>query len=218
MYKYINSDYVEYISKLDELSINLILCKPYHKIKSRSIMDYIDYNLLFKELNRVLKDNGYLFLFNPFSDYLINTLKYFDPYFEYIIIKKEDNNKLVSKLRPIKVHDIILVLIKKNLSQRTVKRTFNKDDHKSIHTVIYDNKNNTCNSYLNSNRSKIIEEIIKIHTKEEDTILDVFSNDSISLIKAYELNRNCISIENNKNKYDNAIKNIINRSILIDKD
>jgi len=218
MYKYINSDYVEYISKLDELSINLILCKPYHKIKSRSIIDYIDYNLLFKELNRVLKDNGYLFLFNPFSDYLINTLKYFDPYFEYIIIKKEDNNKLVSKLRPVKVHDIILVLIKKNLSQRTVKRTFNKDDHKSIHTVIYDNKTNTCNSYLNSNRSKIIEEIIKIHTKEEDTILDVFSNDSISLIKAYELNRNCISIENNKNKYDNAIKNIINRSILIDKD
>lgn len=218
MYKYINSDYVEYISKLDEVSINLILCKPYHKIKSRSIMDYIDYNLLFKELNRVLKDNGYLFLFNPFSDYLINTLKYFDPYFEYIIIKKEDNNKLVSKLRPVKVHDIILVLIKKNLSQRTVKRTFNKDDHKSIHTVIYDSKNNTCNSYLNSNRSKIIEEIIKIHTKEEDTILDVFSNDSISLIKAYELNRNCISIENNKNKYDNAIKNIINRSILIDKD
>jgi site-specific DNA-methyltransferase (adenine-specific) len=58
----------------------------------------------------------------------------------------------------------------------------------------------------------MLERIIKLHTKENDIILDCFGGSMSTAIACYNTKRQIVSCELDKNYYDKAIKRITNHT------
>jgi site-specific DNA-methyltransferase (adenine-specific) len=128
--------------QIDTGSVDMIFCDlPYGTTKCKWDI-IIDFELLWEQYNRIIKDNGCIALFaqSPFDKVLgcsnLNMLKY-----EWIWEKTQATGHLNAKKMPMKAHENILIFYKKPTSYNPQKTK----GHAPIHsyTKYVDTQNNT---------------------------------------------------------------------------
>ncbi len=115
--KIYNQDCLEGMKYIDDKSINLILCDlPYGTASKNKNIKWdivIDFNLLWEQYKRIIKDDGNIVLTGsqPFTSMLImSNLEWFR--YELIWEKSKSTQFLTAKLMPMKKHENILVFTK----------------------------------------------------------------------------------------------------------
>lgn len=96
--------------KLPDKSIDMILCDPPYGISANKWDSVIDFDHMWKEYNRIIKDNGAIVLFGsePFSSKLrLSNLKLYK--YDWKWEKPSGANFLNFKYQPAKVHEDIIV-------------------------------------------------------------------------------------------------------------
>ncbi|MBU9739345.1 site-specific DNA-methyltransferase [Lachnospiraceae bacterium ASD3451] len=112
--KIYNEDCLEGMKKIDDGSIDMILCDlPYGSTQCRWDV-VIPFDPLWREYKRVIKDNGAIVLFGtqPFTSLLVNSNLLMFRY-EWIYEKTQPSGHLNAKKMPMKYHENILVFYKK---------------------------------------------------------------------------------------------------------
>lgn len=102
------------LSTLADKSVDMICCDPPYGITGNAWDKALDWNKMFEEYLRIIKDNGAIVLFScqPFTTDLMNVGR---KYFRYELIWKKDKGTdfLNAKLKPLRSHENILVFSKK---------------------------------------------------------------------------------------------------------
>lgn len=123
--KVINEDCLEVMKQIPDKSIDMILCDLPYGTTSCSWDTIIPFEPLWKEYERIIKDNGVIVLTasQPFTTNLIDSNR---KLFKYeMVYKKRAVGHLLSKKRPMQAHENILVFYKKQptYNPQMVKRT-----------------------------------------------------------------------------------------------
>lgn len=114
------------VSSLKDKSVDLILTDPPYGITQNKWDVKPEWNLISKEYNRILKDNGLIVIFGTVPNIIdvYNTFqKLFDFRFEMIWIKGSATAMWVSNYKPLRTHENIYIFSKKNVNLS--KTTFN---------------------------------------------------------------------------------------------
>jgi site-specific DNA-methyltransferase (adenine-specific) len=236
--KIYNEDCLEGMKKIDDKSIDMILCDlPYGTTACKWDI-IIPFTLLWEQYNRIIKDNGVITLFGsePFSSLLrTSNIKMFRH--EWVWYKDKSGNFMNCKFEPMKVHENILVFGKKKGVYNPimeVRDEKNKRKNKPrlntsniIHTQEFfteeskgnsDYKYPTSVKYFNSVRNglhptqkpvELFEYMIKTYTNENEIILDNCIGSGTTAIAAINTNRNYIGFEKEE-KYFNIANERIN--------
>ena len=112
-YKLLHGDCLERMKEIPDGSINTVLCDLPYGTTQCSWDNIINFELMWKELNRVVKDNSPIVLFGsqPFTSNLImSNPKMFRE--ELIWLKNKAGSGLQAKQKHIKVHENILLFAK----------------------------------------------------------------------------------------------------------
>lgn len=185
----------------------------------------IPFEPLWKQYNRIVKDNGAIVLFGtePFSSHLrLSNLKNYK--YDWIWDKVKGTGFLNAKKQPMRNHELISVFYKKQCTynpQKTYGHKMKKSYRsKDLQTEVYGEMKNdytyesteryprsiqvfstdTQNSSLHPTQKPValIEYLIKTYTNEEEIVLDSCSGSGTTGIAAINTNRKVICIENDK--------------------
>ena len=111
-----NIDCKEYLRKIGDQSINLILIDPPYNELPKEWDDFKDWNKIKKEFDRVLKDNGQLYIFGkqPMLSNLYQDIKdLFE--FRFELIWNKGKGFWTSNFMPMKSHELIWCFKKKKI-------------------------------------------------------------------------------------------------------
>jgi len=196
----------------------------------------IPFEPLWKQYNRVIKDNGAIVLFGtePFSSHLrLSNLKNYK--YDWIWDKVKGTGFLNAKKQPMRNHELISVFYKKQCTynpQKTYGHKMKKSYRsKDLQTEVYGEMKNdytyesteryprsiqvfstdTQNSSLHPTQKPValIEYLIKTYTDEGEVILDSCAGSMTTGIAAINTNRKVICIENDENIFDVGRNRII---------
>lgn len=107
-------DCLELMKEISDKSIDMVLCDLPYGTTACTWDVVIPFESLWKEYNRIIKDDGVIVLFGsqPFTSILINSnIKQFRE--EIIWLKNKSGSGLQAKQKHIKIHEEILVFSKK---------------------------------------------------------------------------------------------------------
>jgi site-specific DNA-methyltransferase (adenine-specific) len=220
--KYIFGDIHEKIKDLKDNTINLIYTSPPYGITKAKWDMPLKWDILFKEMWRVLKPNGIIVLHAsmPFSYEL---LKYETPKYNYTWIKNFHTCPFLCKIQPLRKHEEVFVYYKK-------KGTYNPqmvgdDFHQKRNVVVggqhnyYGKRKETKNIYTDegghngrypttileypirkdktgiTRTDEMMDYFIKTYSNENDTILDLTTHNEYLGNRVKLLNRNFIGID-----------------------
>jgi len=240
----IHGDCLKEMSKIPDKYINLILCDlPYGCTKNK--WDFqIDVEQMWKEYNRIIKDNGAIILFGcqPFtSQLIISNLKYF----RYCLVWKKNkfSDFLNSKRKPMKIHEDICIFYKKQPTfnpqftydkpykrwntQESVDKQTNYGKHKENISESKDGKRlpTTILEFdrVESDRKHptqkpvlLLEWLIKTYTNKNDIVLDNCMGSGSTIIACLNTDRRCIGIELNKKYFKTACHWIDEKASTVD--
>tara|TARA_R110001592_G_scaffold318269_1_gene595353 strand:- start:34 stop:741 length:708 start_codon:yes stop_codon:yes gene_type:complete len=230
--KLINDDCLSILPSLKDSSIDLILTDPPYGTTQCKWDSIIPFEPMWKELKRVIKDNGCIALFGtePFSSHLrLSNLDWFK--YDWIWNKKNISNPLIAKYQPLRQHEIITIFYSKSSNYYPIKtnldierdwKQYNKTDlHGKVDVgTLGKTKGKYPKSIIefsNAVRQKLhptqkpitlLEYLIKTYTNENDTVLDFTMGSGSTGVAAKNLNRQFIGIELDKNYFDIAEKRI----------
>lgn len=227
-------DCLEIMKQIPDKSVDMVLCDlPYGTTKNKWDT-VIDLDLLWKQYERVIKDNGAIVLFAqvPFNIRLgasnLKLLRY-----EWIWEKEQGTGHLNAKKMPLKAHENILVFYKKlptynpqmvGNEKRIVKRsgkkskTTNYGDFIEISESEYTGRFpkdilrfNKDNNKIHPTQKpvKLLEYLIKTYTNENEVVLDNCMGSGSTGVACLNTNRKFIGIELDK-EYFEVAKNRIN--------
>jgi len=214
---YVIGDIHQEIKKLKNNSIDLIYTNPPFHTTAKKWDNQLDWEFLFLEMDRVLKDNGVILLHcaKPFTYDLIRIRK---PKYNYVWVKKNPTNFFMAKKQPLRQVEEILVYYKK-------KHTYNPQmigdaivEYKRSNGYeggyygnqkpnITKNKGKFPTDFLGeftrilqrkspkSINDEITEKMIKTYSNEGDTILDMTCCDKGNGNIAEKLKRKYIGID-----------------------
>lgn len=220
-------DCLKRMSEIEDKSIDLILCDlPYGTTRNKWDIP-IDLKLLWKQYNRIIKDNGAILLFaqTPFDKVLgcsnLEMLRY-----EFIWEKDKATGFLNAKKMPLKVHENILVFYKKlptyNPQMRTgfkpykIVSSTKSSNYGKYKTVTTESKGERYPiGIIKFNRDKdklhptqkpvsLLEWLIKTYTNEDDLVLDNCMGVGSTAIACKNTKRNFIGIEIEKKYFEIA--------------
>lgn len=226
------------MKNIESKSIDLILADLPYSSKNRKITwnswdGEINLGLLFKEYDRIIKDNGAIVLFamQPFASQLIaNYYKYFK--YEWIWQKEQGTGFLNSKRMPLRDHENILVFYKKqptynpqytygvpytttkgSLSDNycnsdKIVKTVN-DGRRYPKTVIEFNRD-TDGLHPTQKPIALLEYLINTYTNEGDLVLDNVMGSGSAGVACVNTHRNFIGIELDEKYFSIAEKRINN--------
>ena len=229
-------DCLELMNGIPDGSIDMILCDLPYGTTACKWDDVIDFNKLWKQYNRVIKDNGAIVLFGsePFSSRLRNS-NIHNYRYDWVWNKRKAGNIFLTKYQPMKIHEDIMIFSKEthNYYPIMVKRdqvktsknygtgeSMGGDGTKEDKIYTYTHKNPTSIIDISNASQKgkfhptqkpvpLFEYLIKTYTKEGDLILDNCIGSGTTAISAINTNRSYIGIELDENYY-NLAKNRIN--------
>lgn len=231
--KVYNEDCLKGMRKIDDKSIDMILCDlPYGTTKGRWDI-IIPFELLWEQYNRIIKDNGAMVLFasQPFTTDLINSNRKLFRY-ELIWSKNRGTGIFNAKKMPMKSHENIIVFYKKlptynpqmregkpyKAKQGKQSKVFGLDTGKKIITnnkgerfplsVLPFKSTNGKNMHPTQKPLELCEWLIKTHTNESETILDNCMGSGTTAIACINTNRKYIGFELDTNYYNLALKRI----------
>jgi site-specific DNA-methyltransferase (adenine-specific) len=239
MNELIHGDCLDVMEKIDDGSIDMILADlPYNT--TRNHWDsLIDLPSLWKQYERIIKDNGAIVLTaqTPFDKILgasnLKLLKY-----EWIWEKTSATGHLNAKKMPMKAHENILVFYKKLPTYNPLKtqghtRKVSKAEHKvnskmstnynPVGLTTYDSTERYPRSVLKFPTDKqkhalhptqkpvaLMEYLIRTYTNEGETVLDNVVGSGTTAIAAMNTGRNYIAIERDEAYYKVALDRIVN--------
>jgi len=236
MIQLIHGDCLEEMKNIPDGSIDMILCDLPYGTTACKWDTVIDFDLMWEQLNRIIKPNGAIVLFGsePFSSALrMSNIKNYK--YDWIWNKKLGGNSMLVKYQPYKIHELIHVFSSKGKANYRplmetrgdvrIKngKTKNKDNAFGVAGAEYI-KNNTYypKSILeisNAKRSgrvhptqkpiELMEYLIKTYTNENETVLDFTMGSGTTGVACKNLNRNFIGIELDKDYFEIAKERIL---------
>ena len=235
MIKLLQGDCLELMSKIPDKSIDMILCDlPFNTTRNKWDVA-IPLEPLWKQYNRIIKDNGAILLFaqTPFDKVLGNSnlkmLKY-----EWIWEKDNATGFLNAKKMPLKIHENILVFYKNlpiyNPQMRTGFKPYkckqgshssNYGDYQEGH-ISESNGERYPIDIIKFNRDKdklhstqkpvaLLEYLIKTYTNEGDLVLDNCMGSGSTGVACLNTNRNFLGMELDENYFNIAKERIEKR-------
>ena len=231
-----HGDCLEIMKDIPDKSVDMILCDlPYGTTKNRWDV-IIPFEPLWKQYNRIIKDNGAIVLFSqtPFDKILgssnIDMLRY-----EWIWDKKIPAGHLNAKKIPMKRHENILVFYKKAPTynpQFTDGKPYNRGYH-TVPSENYGKQRAVLNANLtgkrypvsiiefsNANRKNklhptqkpvlLLEYLIKTYTNENEIVLDNCMGSGSTGVACINTNRKFIGVELDDKYFEIAKERIEN--------
>lgn len=220
------------MDKIQDKSIDLILCDLPYGTTRNSWDSIIPFEPLWKQYERIIKDNGVIILTatQPFSSLLVaSNLKLFK--YEWIWKKSKITGVLNAKKQPCRQHEQILVFYKnkpiynpqnlipygKETKQGSSSSNYNKRKTTSYiqeftnypRTVLEINSEGKT-VHPTQKPTELFEYLIKTYTNENATVLDNCIGSGTTAIACINTNRNFIGFEISDEYYDLA-NNRINK-------
>jgi len=233
-----NGDCLELMNGISDKSIDMILCDLPYGTTQCKWDSVIDFNKLWLQYNRIIKDNGAIVLFGsePFTSNLINSnisnFKY-----NWIWQKNKSTGFLNSKKQPLNDHETISVFCNQQttynpqmtIADRIYKRGLNKREDNSSECygnqkdwvqvdsglrypkrIIYFDNNNTRNQLHPTEKPvALCEYLINTYSNEGNLILDNCIGSGTTAVSAINTSRSYIGIELDE-EYFKIAKNRIN--------
>ncbi|WP_285945858.1 DNA-methyltransferase [Thomasclavelia cocleata] len=229
-------DCLELMDNISDKSIDCIITDLPYGTTQCKWDTIIPFEPLWKQYNRIIKDNGAIVLFGtePFSSHLrLSNLKNYK--YDWIWDKVKGTGFLNAKKQPMRNHELISVFYKKQCTynpQKTYGHKMKKSYRsKDLQTEVYGEMKNdytyesteryprsiqvfstdTQNSSLHPTQKPValIEYLIKTYTNEGEIILDSCAGSMTTGIAAINTNRKVICIEN-----DNGIFNVGRKRVM----
>lgn len=239
-YELIHGECIEEMKKLKDECIDLILCDLPYGTTSCSWDKTIDFNLLWEQYHRIIKDNGAIILFSaqPFTTKLINSNLKNYKYSWYWIknkctgftfakhqpMRKVEDINVFYKKKPLYVPQGLIKLDKPKLKKRKPKKQNSDDIYKTStllkeHVIEYTNYPNNVLYFDKETKTvhptqkphDLLEYLIKTYTREGDIILDNCMGSGSCGVAAAKNKRRFIGIELSKDYFEIA-KNRIERA------
>lgn len=229
---------MEVMKNIPDKAVDCIITDlPYGTTQNRWDI-IIPFNLMWEQVNRIIKDNGAILLFSsqPFTSELIMSNKKMFKY-EWIWKKTHPKGHLNAKKMPLRAHENIEVFYKKTPvyhpqmthgHKHKVARTIyiresdgNSCYGRELRNTIYDSSDrypldvqefsNACQLHKIHNTQKpveVYEYLIRTYTDEGDIVLDFTAGSMTCAIAAINTNRNYICIEKDKRIFDVGSKRV----------
>ena len=227
--KLYNADCLSILPSLADDSIDLILTDPPYGTTDCKWDNIIPFEPMWKELKRIIKDNGCIALFGsePFSSFLrTSNIKWFK--YDWIWQKEQGTDFQLCKYKPLKNYELIsifgkkitykpqgLIRINKFKKAKTDNLGHLSNKSKRDHIQIYKNYptqiirfNNQRGSHPTQKPVALLEYLIKTYTNENDTVLDFTMGSGSTGVAAKNLNREFIGIELDKQYFEIATNRI----------
>jgi len=227
-----NGDCLEVMKGIEDKSIDMILCDPPYGITDCRWDSIIDLEEMWKQYNRIIKDDGVIVLFSaqPFTTKLINSnIKNYK--YSWYWIKNITTGFTFAKYQPMRKVEDINIFYKKTPLYRPQglvkldkpiikkKRSSNKKDyvykskplskeHKTEYTnypnnVLYFNKESKC-IHPTQKPVELNKYLIKTYTKENDIVLDNCFGSGSTGVACANTNRRFVGIELDKEHFKNG--------------
>ena len=235
--KLIHGDCLERMKEIPDKSIDMILCDLPFGTTACKWDTIIPFEPLWKQYNRIIKDNGAIVLFGnqPFTSLLINSnIKNFK--FSWVWNKKFAANFALHKYQPLRIHEDIIIFsngtcffnpqktirdkpIKKGGNKRMPETTNIKHTQDKYNNKIYNWKepesiitiSNRCEKrgyHPTQKPVALLEYLIKTYTNENNLVLDNTMGSGSTGVAAVNTNRRFIGIEKGDNYFEIAEKRI----------
>jgi len=236
--KIYNEDCLEGMKRIEDKSIDLILCDlPYGQTKCRWDK-IIPMDKLWEQYRRIIKDNGAIVLTasQVFTTMLIENNKDIFRY-EWIWMKNIATGFVQAKKRPLKNHENICVFYKNQCKYnpqgiQKIDKFHSARQHRGGRVLDGDNyekvslnkeyvqeftnypksilyfKKEPKNIHPTQKPLALFEYLIKTYTDEGDVVLDNCMGSGTTAVACINTKRNYIGFENDKDYYDKAIARI----------
>ena len=232
MIKLINGDCLEEMRKIEDGSIDMILCDlPYGTTNCKWDI-VLPFDKLWEQYNRIIKPNGAIVLFGtePFSSLLrCSNIKFFK--YDWIWAKSRATGHLNSKKQPLRDCEVISVFYKKQctynpqgLKEGVYKNHRDGKKGSKIYgqqraygdsnvggyprTVLKVSNGNHNNYHPTQKPIELLEYLIKTYTNEGETVLDNTMGVGSCGVATVNTNRKFIGIELDENYFEIAEKRI----------
>jgi site-specific DNA-methyltransferase (adenine-specific) len=233
-------DCLEVMKQIKSNSIDAIITDPPYGTTACKWDSVIDFDLMWEQLNRIIKPNGAIVLFGrePFSSFLrtSNVRMY---RYDWVWEKSKATNFLFAKQMPLMAHENIMIFYKKKPTynpQKTKGKPYNKGKEKrtEIEAVgkigngnLIENKNGLRNPrsvqyFVTAEREgklhptqkpvALMEYLIKTYTNEGETVLDFTMGSGSTGVACKNTNRDFIGIEQDE-KYFKIAQERINLTL-----
>lgn len=230
-------DCLEVMKDIESGSVDAIITDPPYGTTACKWDSVIPFDLMWEQLNRIIKPNGAIVLFGsePFSSALrmsnIKSYKY-----DWIWDKISVSNPQLSKYQPLKSFELISVfssggkanyypqgLIKRK--KPDVRKSKSNKDEKLGHnarnayssnftnyprmlSLTYARDYNNITMHPTQKPVALMEYLIKTYTNEGETVLDFTFGSGSTLVACLNTNRNGIGIEKDENYFNIAKKRV----------
>jgi len=229
-------DCLEVMKTIEDNSIDAIITDPPYGTTACKWDSIIDFDLMWEQLNRIIKPNGAIVLFGsePFSSALrMSNIKNYK--YDWIWEKSRPSAFALAKKQPLRYKENITVFYKKQPTYNPIMWNGEKN-HRSKNTR---GKNNIIGDdgsgkqWINTSSLKYPKDLIKIkstdstknlhptqkplqlmeylvttYTNENQTILDFTMGSGTTMLACKNLNRNGIGIEMDANYYAFAVARV----------
>jgi site-specific DNA-methyltransferase (adenine-specific) len=221
---------LELMKTIESGSIDAIITDPPYGTTACKWDSVIDFDLMWEQLNRIIKPNGAIVLFGsqPFTSALIMSNPK-DFKYEWIWEKTMATGGLMAKYRPMKAHENIMIFntTKRSIynEQRLEGKAYTRKEGDKKDSVIGDKKG----GYITNNKGgrcarsvfkipnpnakslhptqkpvPLMEYLIKTYTNEGETVLDFTMGSGSTGVACVNTNRNFIGIEQDEKYFDIA--------------
>ena len=237
MNKLYKGDCLEVMKLIPSGSIDAIITDPPYGTTACKWDSVIDFDLMWEQLNRIIKPNGAIVLFGsePFSSALrMSNIKNYK--YDWVWDKKKHANAMLAKIQPLKIHELIHIFsnggkalyypLMEKRKPRVDKEASIKNGDNFGGTVVkrkYSNPNGLYNpksilEMSNANQKgkvhptqkpiALMEYLIKTYTNENETVLDFTMGSGTTGLAAKNTNRKFIGIEQDENYFNIATERI----------
>jgi DNA modification methylase len=233
MIKLLKGDCLELMKQIPDGSIDAIITDPPYGTTACKWDSVIPFDLMWKQLNRIIKPNGAIVLFGsePFSSALrmsnINNYKY-----DWVWVKEQGTGFLNAKKQPLRNNEQISIFYKKqptynpqmvgnekrvvkrkNIAQTTDNYGFSMQPTESVYYGRLPNntielKRDKEKLHPTQKPVELMKYLIKTYTNEYETVLDFTMGSGSTGVACRNINRSFIGIEMDEKYFEIAKKRI----------
>jgi len=224
-------DCLEVMKTIEDGSIDAIITDPPYGTTACKWDSVIDFDLMWEQLNRIIKPKGVIVLFGsePFSSALrMSNIKNYK--YDWIWDKKLSTNVLHCKKMPLKRNELISVFYKKlptynpimrtgrprlkgkvsrsetnaKVTHKPSQKTYMSDQYYPTTILEFSNANMRGRQHPTQKPVTLMEYLIKTYTNEKETVLDFTMGSGSTGVACKNTNRNFIGIEQDEKYFEIA--------------